>query len=57
MLRQGFQAGAAQVSFSDVLMTEQSLLSSRLTRAEARRELWRAVADLQGLLQEEADVQ
>jgi outer membrane protein, heavy metal efflux system len=57
LLRQGLQAGAAQVSFSDVLMTEQSLLSSRLTRAEARRELWRAVADLQGLLQEEADVQ
>ena len=51
LLRQAYQAGAAQVGFSDVLQTEQSLLSARSTLAEARRTLWQAVADLQGLMQ------
>lgn len=51
LLRQAYQAGAAQVSFSDILLIEQSLLAGRLSLAEARRELWRAIADLQGLMQ------
>jgi cobalt-zinc-cadmium efflux system outer membrane protein len=50
-LRKGYQAGAPQVTFADVLQAEQSLLTARLTLAEARRELWLAVADLQGLMQ------
>ena len=51
LLRKAFEAGGAQVTFADVLTTEQSLLSARITLAEARRALWQAVADLQGLMQ------
>jgi cobalt-zinc-cadmium efflux system outer membrane protein len=46
-----YQAGSAQVTFSDVLTAEQNLNSTRLTLAEARRSLWQAIADLQGLMQ------
>ena len=51
LLHQAYQAGAAQTSFSDVLMAEQAFQTTRLNLAEARRELWRAVADLQGWMQ------
>jgi cobalt-zinc-cadmium efflux system outer membrane protein len=51
LLRKAYQAGSAQVTFSDLLMTEQELNSTRLTLAEARRSLWLAVADLEGLMQ------
>jgi cobalt-zinc-cadmium efflux system outer membrane protein len=51
LLLEAYQAGSAQVTFSDVLLTEQSLNSTRLTLAEAHRSLWLAVADLQGLMQ------
>jgi cobalt-zinc-cadmium efflux system outer membrane protein len=50
-LRRGYQAGAPQVTFADVLQAEQALLTARLTLAEARRTLWLAIADLQGLMQ------
>jgi cobalt-zinc-cadmium efflux system outer membrane protein len=46
-----YQAGSAQVTFSDVLTAEQGLASARVTLADARRSLWQAVADLQGLMQ------
>lgn len=51
LLRKGYQAGAAQITFADVLSAEQAVLSARLTLAEARRSLWLAVADLEGLMQ------
>jgi cobalt-zinc-cadmium efflux system outer membrane protein len=51
LLQKAYQAGSAQVTFSDLLMTEQELNATRLTLAEARRSLWLAVADLQGLMQ------
>ena len=51
LLRRAYQAGSAQVTFSDLLMTEQELNATRLTLAEARRSLWLAVADLEGLMQ------
>ncbi len=51
LLRKAFEAGGAQVSFTDVLTTEQSLLATQVALAEARRTLWQAVADLQGLMQ------
>ena len=35
----------------DVLLAEQALNDTRLRLAEARRDLWRAVADLEGLMQ------
>jgi cobalt-zinc-cadmium efflux system outer membrane protein len=50
-IRQGFQAGSAEFTFADVLLAEQSLLTARLALVEARRSLWLAVADLQGLMQ------
>ncbi len=50
-LRKGYQAGVPRVTFADVLQAEQALLTARLTLVEARRTLWLAVADLQGLMQ------
>jgi cobalt-zinc-cadmium efflux system outer membrane protein len=51
LLEKGYQAGANLVTFSDVLLAEESLNSARLTLAEARRNLWLAVAELEGLMQ------
>jgi cobalt-zinc-cadmium efflux system outer membrane protein len=51
LLGKGYVAGSAQATFADVLSAEQGLLTARLTLAEARRSLWQAVADLQGLMQ------
>jgi cobalt-zinc-cadmium efflux system outer membrane protein len=51
LLLKAYQAGSAQVTFSDILVTEQSLNTTRLTLAEARRSLWQAIADLEGLMQ------
>jgi cobalt-zinc-cadmium efflux system outer membrane protein len=51
LLLKAYEAGSAQVSFADVLTTEQNINATRLTLAEARRSLWQALADLQGLLQ------
>ena len=50
LLDKSYQGGG-QVSFSDVLMTEQSYISARLNLAAARRNLWLAIADVQGLMQ------
>jgi cobalt-zinc-cadmium efflux system outer membrane protein len=51
LVQKGYQAGAAQITFADVLLVEESLNETKLKQAEARRELWRALADLQGLMQ------
>jgi cobalt-zinc-cadmium efflux system outer membrane protein len=51
LVRQGYQAGAAGLTFADILLAVQSLNDARLRLAEVRRELWRAVADLEGLMQ------
>jgi outer membrane protein TolC len=51
LLLKGYQAGAAQVTFADVFQAEQDLNATRLTLADARRNLWLAVADLEGLTQ------
>jgi hypothetical protein len=51
LLIKAYQAGSAQVTFSDVLMTEQSLNTTGLTLGEAQRSLWLAIADLEGLMQ------
>jgi cobalt-zinc-cadmium efflux system outer membrane protein len=55
LLRKGYGAGSAEVSFADVLQAEQSLASTRLALAEARRALWQAVAELQALMQLDVD--
>ncbi len=49
-----YQSGAAQV-FLDVLVAEESYNDTRVKLADARRELWRAIADLQGLMQLDVD--
>jgi cobalt-zinc-cadmium efflux system outer membrane protein len=51
LVRQGYEAGAAQYAFADVLLAQEALNDAQLKMAVARRELWRAVADLQGLMQ------
>ena len=51
LLLKGYQAGAAQVTFADVFQAEQDLNATRLTLGDARRNLWLAHADLQGLMQ------
>ncbi len=49
-----YQRGAPQ-AFIDVLVAEQSLNEARRKLAEARRDLWLAIADLQGLMQLDVD--
>jgi cobalt-zinc-cadmium efflux system outer membrane protein len=51
LLLKAYQAGAAQVTFADVFQAQQDLNASRLTLADARRNLWLAIANLQGLMQ------
>jgi cobalt-zinc-cadmium efflux system outer membrane protein len=51
LVRKGYEAGAADITFADVLLAQQTLDDARLKFAEARRDLWRAIADLQGLMQ------
>jgi outer membrane protein, heavy metal efflux system len=51
LVRKGYQAGAREITFADVLLAEQNLNDARLKLAQTRRDLWRALADLQGLMQ------
>jgi cobalt-zinc-cadmium efflux system outer membrane protein len=51
LVREGFQVGRAGLTFLDVQDAVRSLSDEKLKLAEVRRELWRAVADLQGLMQ------
>jgi cobalt-zinc-cadmium efflux system outer membrane protein len=54
LVREGYLRGAAQVGFLDVLQAEQALNETRLRLADTRRDLWRAVAELEGLMQLDA---
>jgi cobalt-zinc-cadmium efflux system outer membrane protein len=51
LVRASYEGKVAPITFTDVLLAEQSLNEALLRLEEARRELWRAVADLQGLMQ------
>jgi cobalt-zinc-cadmium efflux system outer membrane protein len=51
LVRQGYRTGGLQIPFADVLLAVQSLNEARLRLAEAQRQLGRAIADLQGLMQ------
>jgi cobalt-zinc-cadmium efflux system outer membrane protein len=51
LIQEGYSKGAAQYTFADVLSAQQSLNDTELRVAQTRRELWRAVADLEGLMQ------
>ena len=50
-LRQGYEAGAKDVTFADVQLAIEAVNDARLRLAEVKRELWRSVADLEGLMQ------
>jgi cobalt-zinc-cadmium efflux system outer membrane protein len=50
LLLKGYQAGAAQVTFADLFQAEQDLNTSRLALTDARRKLWLAITDLEGLM-------
>ena len=47
--------GEGDLVISDVLMTEQSLIETRLKLTESRQAMWQALADLQGLMQLDID--
>jgi cobalt-zinc-cadmium efflux system outer membrane protein len=51
LIREGFQVGRPGLTFLDVQTAVEALNEAKLKLAETRRELWRAVADLQGLMQ------
>jgi cobalt-zinc-cadmium efflux system outer membrane protein len=51
LVEQGYGAGSTKFSFADVLLAQQTLNETELRIAQTRRELWRALADLQGLMQ------
>src|SRR5262249_40926961 len=55
LVLESYRAGAAQITFADVLLAEQTLNDARLRLEEMRRDLWRAIADLQGLMQLDID--
>jgi cobalt-zinc-cadmium efflux system outer membrane protein len=56
LVRAGFyEAGGKDVTFADIQLAIEALNQARLQLAEVRRELWRAVADLQGLMQLDLD--
>jgi cobalt-zinc-cadmium efflux system outer membrane protein len=50
-LQQVYEAGKNPEGFVDIQTAGETLNESRTTRAEARRTLWEAIADLQGLMQ------
>jgi outer membrane protein, heavy metal efflux system len=50
LVRRGYQAGAPQIAFADVLLAEATVNETKLKLAGSKRELWRALADLQGLM-------
>jgi outer membrane protein TolC len=50
LIREGYERGSALFTFADELSAQQALSETRLRLADTRRELWRAVADLQGLM-------
>ena len=54
LLEKSYQGGG-QVSFSDLLMTEQSYFATRLSLAAARQNLWLAIADVQGMMQQSVE--
>ena len=51
LVRAGYFAGVKDVSFLEVQVAVEALNEARGRLAEARRELWRSVGDLQGLMQ------
>jgi outer membrane protein TolC len=50
LVREGYKTNK-ETTISDVLLAEEALNDNRLRRQELRRDLWRAVADLEGLMQ------
>jgi cobalt-zinc-cadmium efflux system outer membrane protein len=50
-VRAGYKAGVKDITLADVQLAIESVNDARLRLAEGRRELWRAVADLEGLMQ------
>jgi outer membrane protein TolC len=55
LLRKGYEAGSKEIGFTEVLQAAQALVTARLSLVEARRSLWLAIADLQGLMQLDLD--
>src|SRR5260370_41576926 len=50
-VRAAYKAGAKDITLGDRQLASESINDGRIRLSEARRELWRAVADLEGLMQ------
>jgi cobalt-zinc-cadmium efflux system outer membrane protein len=50
LLQDGYKTGAAQITFTDLIIAQQAVNETHLKISQARRDLWRATADLQGLM-------
>jgi cobalt-zinc-cadmium efflux system outer membrane protein len=55
LVQTGYKAGDKQYSFNTVLLTQQTLFQAELTYIFALDELWRAVADIEALLQRKCE--
>jgi cobalt-zinc-cadmium efflux system outer membrane protein len=55
LLREAFDAGGMGLSFADIQLAIDALNDARIKLADTRRDLWRAVADLEGLMQLDLD--
>lgn len=53
LIQQAFRAGVGDVNFNDLFLAERDLFLFRIAQQQALMEMWRAIADLQGLIQEE----
>ncbi|MFO0965167.1 MAG: TolC family protein [Gemmataceae bacterium] len=51
LIKQAYQAKAENVNFNDVFQAEQALIKTQADAYGVRRDLWRAIADLEGLMQ------
>lgn len=53
LVRIGYEAGDAKYDYTAVLQSQQTLIQARLQSVQAEGELWRAVSDIAGLLQQD----
>jgi cobalt-zinc-cadmium efflux system outer membrane protein len=53
LIRIGYEAGDPKYDYTTVLQSQQTLIQARLQLVQAEGELWRAVSDIAGLLQQD----
>jgi outer membrane protein TolC len=53
LIRLGYESGDPKYDYTSVLQAQQTVVQARLTYVQVLGELWRAVAELAGLLQQD----